>query len=210
LPDTRPTLDGVGRAQALAVSLLVLAAPLEGAEALARAVTRFPLASSGLELRRPALRGRFFDVLGRRAAVFGREGVGFEAWAYPLKLVDDFRLSFRLHDYPLDIEGNDVLAQIEVRPEGHDLHVLARSLHRPSDPVRAGGRARCRDAARRLERAAAHDHRLLPPAAAPDVARGPDDRLGRLGRGRARLLPDRRDAAVRRRRGPRRKPATYP
>jgi hypothetical protein len=56
-------------------------------------------------------------VLGRRAAVFGREGVGFEAWAYPLKLVDDFRLSFRLHDYPLDIEGNDVLAQIEVRPE---------------------------------------------------------------------------------------------
>jgi glycogen debranching enzyme len=129
----------VGRAKALAVSLLVLAAPLEGAEALTHAVTRFPLASSGLELRRPALRGRFFDVLGRRAAVFGREGVGFEAWAYPLKLVDDFRLSFRLHDYPLDIEGNDVLAQIEVRPEAtiftysHAAFTVRQILYAPVD-----------------------------------------------------------------------------
>src|SRR6185295_4279780 len=89
----------------------------EAAAAPASAVTRFPLPTSGLALRRPVARGRFFDVLGQRAAVFGREGTGFEAWSYPLKLLDDFRLSFRLRDYPLDIDGNNVLAQIEVRPE---------------------------------------------------------------------------------------------
>jgi glycogen debranching enzyme len=129
----------VGPAKAVAVALLVCAAPLDGAEAPGRAVTRFPLPSSGIELRRPVARGRFFDVLGQRAAVFGREGVGFEAWTYPLKVLDDFRLSFRLHDYPLDIEGNDVLTQIEVRPEAtvftyaHAAFTVRQILYAPVD-----------------------------------------------------------------------------
>ena len=102
-------------------------------------MTRFPLSSSGIELRRPVARGRFFDVLGQRAAVLGREGVGVEAWSYPLKVLDDFRLSFRLHDYPLDIEGNDVLTQIEVRPEAtvftyaHAAFTVRQILYAPVD-----------------------------------------------------------------------------
>jgi glycogen debranching enzyme len=62
-------------------------------------------------------RGRFFDVVGRRSAIFGRESDPLEAWVYPLKVLDDFALSFRLKDYPLDIEGGDVLTTILVRPE---------------------------------------------------------------------------------------------
>lgn len=72
---------------------------------------------SGLQLEGPARTGRFFAVAGRRAAVFGTEGRSLEAWAYPLKLVDDFRLSFRLDGYPLDIDGSDTLASVSVRPE---------------------------------------------------------------------------------------------
>lgn len=96
----------------------VLGAALLGGAAEAPAdVPRFPLRPSGLELARPARAGAFFDVVGRRSAVFGYEHRGLEAWVYPLKLLDDFRLSFRLEGYPLDIEGADILASVAVRPE---------------------------------------------------------------------------------------------
>ena len=80
-------------------------------------VPRFETPRTGLELERPARAGRFFAVAGRRSAVFGYENRPMEAWAYPLKLVDDFRLSFRLQGYPLDIDGVDALASVAVRPE---------------------------------------------------------------------------------------------
>ncbi|HEY7515153.1 MAG TPA: GH116 family glycosyl hydrolase, partial [Vicinamibacteria bacterium] len=81
--------------------------------------TSSPTRSSrtGLVLDRPARAGRFFVVAGRRAAVFGQEGQSLEAWAYPLELADDFRLSFRLEGYHLDIPGASVLAAVSVRPE---------------------------------------------------------------------------------------------
>ena len=78
---------------------------------------RFDLSRSGLELVRPAQRGRFLDVVGRRAALFGYETGSLEAWVYPLKLVDDLSLSFRLKGYPLEILAQDVSATIAVRPE---------------------------------------------------------------------------------------------
>lgn len=97
---------------------LLLAVSARAAETEAPAfVPRFPMPKSGLELERPVRPGAFFDVVGRRSALFGYENRGLEAWAYPLKLVDDFRLSFRLEGYPLDIEGTDVVAWIQVRPE---------------------------------------------------------------------------------------------
>ena len=81
------------------------------------ATPRFALPRTDLEITSPTRYGRFFDVVGRRSALFGRERQGFEAWVYPLKVVDDFGLSFRLQDYPLDIEGRDVAVTITVRPE---------------------------------------------------------------------------------------------
>src|SRR5687768_11885545 len=75
------------------------------------------LAAGELSLERRTHPGAFFDVLGRRAAVVGYEHRGFEAWTYPLKILEDFRLSFSLEGYPLDVPAEDMLASITVRPE---------------------------------------------------------------------------------------------
>ncbi len=88
-----------------------------GSTALAIDVPRFDLPQSGLVLEQPARSGRFFSVAGRRSAVFGYENRGLEAWVYPLKVLDELRLSFRIAGYPLEIEGADILASVSVRPE---------------------------------------------------------------------------------------------
>ena len=75
------------------------------------------LASGDLSLEHRTHPGNFFDVLGRRAAVFGYEHRGFEAWTYPVKILEDFRLSFSLEGYPLDVPAEDLLASVIVRPE---------------------------------------------------------------------------------------------
>ena len=80
-------------------------------------VPRFAPRKSGLELERRTQPGTFFDVVGRRSAVFGYENRSFEAWVYPLKLLDDFQLSFHLQGYPLEIPGAEVAVSINVRPE---------------------------------------------------------------------------------------------
>ena len=78
---------------------------------------KFVLKKSGLELDRRMHGGAFFDVVGRRSAIFGYENRSFEAWVYPLKILDDFNLSFELQGYPLEIHANDIAASITVRPE---------------------------------------------------------------------------------------------
>jgi glycogen debranching enzyme len=85
--------------------------------AAANAVPRFDLPKSGLELARHTESGKFFDVVGRRSAVFGYENRPLEAWVYPLKLIDDFRLSFQLQGYPLEIDAAQIVTGIAVRPE---------------------------------------------------------------------------------------------
>ncbi|CDM64361.1 amylo-alpha-1,6-glucosidase [Pyrinomonas methylaliphatogenes] len=80
-------------------------------------VPRFEFPRSGMELARRTRQGEFFDVVGRRAAVFGYENRSCEAWVYPLKILDDFRLSFQLEGYPLEIQGSEIAKSIAVRPE---------------------------------------------------------------------------------------------
>jgi glycogen debranching enzyme len=84
-------------------------------------VDRFPIRSDAFQLDRATQAGAFFDVVGRRSALFGYENRSFEAWVYPLKIIDDFALSFRLDGYPLDIDGRDITASINVRPESTTL-----------------------------------------------------------------------------------------
>lgn len=98
----------------MAASLVGPTASVAGTEGW---VGRFDTPAPGLSLSRPSRAGRFFDVTGRRSAVFGYEHRTLEVWAYPLKLVHDFRLAFRLEGYPLDIEGTDTAVWIDVRPE---------------------------------------------------------------------------------------------
>ncbi|MBA2303524.1 MAG: hypothetical protein H0W08_12920, partial [Acidobacteria bacterium] len=58
-------------------------------------IPKFPMPRGALVLTRSIRPGSFFDVVGRRSAVFGYENKPLEAWVYPLKIVDDFGLSFR-------------------------------------------------------------------------------------------------------------------
>jgi glycogen debranching enzyme len=80
-------------------------------------IPKFPLTKSGLELERRTHAGAFVDVLGRRSAVFGYEHRALEAWVYPLQVLGDFEVSFRLEGYPLELSGADTSATIDVRPE---------------------------------------------------------------------------------------------
>ncbi len=109
-------------ALALVLSLAGSAAA-QGAPDAATAglVPRFTLPESGLFLERTTSAGAFFDVLGRRAAVFGYENRPFEVWAYPQKILDDFRLHFAIEDYPVAIDGLAAQRTIEVRPEATTL-----------------------------------------------------------------------------------------
>jgi glycogen debranching enzyme len=88
-----------------------------GSHQIASNIPKTPLGESGLSLERRTHSGAFFDVLGRRAGVYGYEHRGFEAWVYPLKILDDFRLSFSLEGYPLDVPAEEMLATIDARPE---------------------------------------------------------------------------------------------
>ncbi|HEU4595576.1 MAG TPA: hypothetical protein VFS10_10570, partial [Pyrinomonadaceae bacterium] len=59
-------------------------------------VPKFRLEKTGLELERRVQAGAFLDVLGRKSALYGYERRSLEAWVYPLQLLDQFELSFRL------------------------------------------------------------------------------------------------------------------
>jgi glycogen debranching enzyme len=78
---------------------------------------KFSLRKSGLELERRTQAGSFFDVVGHKAAIFGYEHRPLEAWVYPMKLLDDFELSFRIEGYPLEFRSSDIAVYINVRPE---------------------------------------------------------------------------------------------
>jgi glycogen debranching enzyme len=104
----------------LTLCLLVLCAAdcaAHARQAVPTLVPKFPLPQSGPRLERRTRPGAFLDVLGRRSAVFGYEHRQLEAWTYPLQILDQFELSFRLEGYPLELRGADVAASIDVRPE---------------------------------------------------------------------------------------------
>ena len=84
-------------------------------------VPRFAFPESGPLLARTTTTGAFFDVVGRRAAVFGYENRPFEAWVYPLKIFEDARLTFNLENYPVPSDGLQIMRRIEVRPEATTL-----------------------------------------------------------------------------------------
>src|SRR5215210_3531072 len=94
----------------LTLCLLLIISFASGVEAQmsAASIQKFNLKKSGLELERRTQAGTFFDVVGRKSAIAGYENRSLEAWVYPLKILDDFKLSFRLEGYPLDIQGAEV------------------------------------------------------------------------------------------------------
>src|ERR1044072_9228582 len=95
---------------------LCLASPAQ-AQTTSSHLPKFVLRKSGLELERRTQAGSFYDVVGHRSAAFGYEHRALEAWVYPLKILDDFELSFRVEGYPLEFRGVDTLVRTSVRPE---------------------------------------------------------------------------------------------
>ena len=119
---SRRTAVSLRRSAVLAGVLCVaLSVRSSGVAGVDTTVDRFPIRSDGFHLDRATHSGAFFDVIGRRSALFGYENRTFEAWVYPLKIIDDFALSFRLDGYPLDIDGRDIMASIQVRPDSTTL-----------------------------------------------------------------------------------------
>ena len=55
---------------------------------------------------------------GRRAALFGTETGGFEVWAWPLKLVRDLDLAFRIPEYDEPIPAARVARDVVSGPAG--------------------------------------------------------------------------------------------
>lgn len=122
------------------VLLLVVArATPTGGETAPATTSRFTMASSGVELARAPVSGAFFDVAGRRSAFFGYELRGIEGWVYPLKVFDDFRLTFSLEGYPLDVPAHEIGVRTVVRPESttftyaHAAFTVRHTLFAPVD-----------------------------------------------------------------------------
>ena len=104
----------------LAISLIFLSsefAPPVQAQPKSVFTPKFTLRKSGLELERRTQAGTFFDVVGHKSGVFGYEHRGLESWVYPMKLLDDFQLSFRIEGYPLEFRAADLAVLINARPE---------------------------------------------------------------------------------------------
>jgi glycogen debranching enzyme len=86
--------------------------------AIAAATHIPPGEAVSIGLRGPARPGAYVADMGRRAALLGDETGAFEVWVWPLKLVRDLRLAFRIPEYDAPIEGASVARDVIVRPEG--------------------------------------------------------------------------------------------
>ncbi len=68
-----------------------------------------------LESTRAARPWEFASALGTRAGLLGNEGGDFEAWVYPLKIMRNFHLRFKVDNET--IEGKALARSVTVRPE---------------------------------------------------------------------------------------------
>jgi glycogen debranching enzyme len=73
--------------------------------------------SDGKELKlvRAVRPWEFISALGTRGALLGNESGNFEAWVYPLKILRNFQLRFKVEDQV--IEGKAIARSLTVRPE---------------------------------------------------------------------------------------------
>jgi hypothetical protein len=101
----------------LGIAAVLAGAPLHGQAP--QAVPRFPVDGDGPRIAGPARPGAYLGEVGRRAALFGDETGAFEVWTWPVKLVRDLRLAFRIPDYDQPIPGATVAREVVVRDVGH-------------------------------------------------------------------------------------------
>lgn len=98
----------------------VLAVPATAPAQAAGAFQPTPLGwvAGPYALRGPARPGGYLGVEGRQAAAFGTETGDFEVWAWPIRVLHGFELSFQTPMYADPIRGRDVARSVEVAPGG--------------------------------------------------------------------------------------------
>jgi hypothetical protein len=88
----------------------------QAARTAAGGISRFEIKPTDINLSRPAQPFTPFDKAGRRFVLLGTEGGNFEAWAYPLKLLRGFELSFLLGTSTVPVQGRDIVRWVSVDP----------------------------------------------------------------------------------------------
>ncbi len=104
----------------LVASILLAAAvalPCRASDPAAGIVPRFARDANPIAITGDARPTRYLEASGRRAAFIGREDGSFEAWAYPLKILHDFHLSFGIAAYADPIPGASLVSTVHIRPE---------------------------------------------------------------------------------------------
>lgn len=105
----------------LPATLLFALANIANAQSTAdtiHALTRFKLDYSGIGLSSAARSGVYGSDAGQRISLSGDDTGAFEIWTWPLKLLSDMRLSFRIEGRVPAIDGTSSAATIVTRPEG--------------------------------------------------------------------------------------------
>jgi len=89
---------------------------LNSAGAMEALIPAFKLEPNDLELARGAQPHTYFDKVGRKFAILGYENGSFEAWAYPLKILRNFELSFLISSSTQPIQAADIVRCVSVTP----------------------------------------------------------------------------------------------
>ena len=61
---------------------------------------------------------RFIAAHGRKAVAMGYASSGLELWAYPLQIVSDYQVGFRLAGSTSEVEGSALLRRVSYDPQG--------------------------------------------------------------------------------------------
>jgi len=80
-------------------------------------VQEFEIKTHEMTLERLARPGTPFDKVGRKFAVLGDESGTFEAWAYPLKILRNFEISFYIGSSTRAVKAGDIVRFVSVSPE---------------------------------------------------------------------------------------------
>ncbi|NIO48873.1 MAG: hypothetical protein GTN73_05470 [Candidatus Aminicenantes bacterium] len=72
--------------------------------------------SQGLHLSRTVQPQRYFDSVGQKSAILGKEDGKLEIWIYPYKVLHNFELRFLIENENEIVEGRDAVHRIDVYP----------------------------------------------------------------------------------------------
>jgi hypothetical protein len=115
---TRIMTSPAHRILAVVAAVPALAGRLPAQPPSAYEPTPLAWAAGPLAWHGPARPAGYIGVEGRGAAAFGTELGAFEMWAWPVKLLHDFRLSFQTPLYAEAIRGADIARTVEITPGG--------------------------------------------------------------------------------------------